>query len=80
MIIHSTDTFGTGGKNALVEALKAQGIEPVMIGGYTSNSQDFTPLALQIKSSGADIIGSYMTNLVTGKRHLDCFHPRTQFR
>jgi branched-chain amino acid transport system substrate-binding protein len=61
-VIHSTDTFGTGGKNALVEALKAQGIEPVMIGGYTSNSQDFTPLALQIKGSGADIIGSYMTN------------------
>jgi branched-chain amino acid transport system substrate-binding protein len=61
-IVHSTDTFGTGGKNALVEALKAQGIEAVMIGGYTSNSQDFTPLALQIKSSGAEIIGSYMTN------------------
>ena len=61
-IIHSTDTFGTGGKNALVDALKAQGVEPVMIGGYTSNSQDFTPLALQIKSSGAEIIGSYMTN------------------
>ena len=61
-IIHSTDTFGTGGKNALVDALKAQGIEPVMIGGYTSNSQDFTPIALQIKSSGAEIIGSYMTN------------------
>ena len=61
-IIHSTDTFGTGGTNALVEALKAQGIEPVMIGGYTNNSQDFTPLALQVKSSGAEIIGSYMTN------------------
>jgi branched-chain amino acid transport system substrate-binding protein len=61
-VIHSTDTFGTGGKNALVEALKAQGIEPVMIGGYTNNSQDFTPLALQVKSSGAEIIGSYMTN------------------
>jgi branched-chain amino acid transport system substrate-binding protein len=61
-IVHSTDTFGSGGKNALVEALKALGIEPVMIGGYTNNSQDFTPLALQVKSSGADIIGSYMTN------------------
>jgi branched-chain amino acid transport system substrate-binding protein len=61
-IVHSTDTFGTGGKNALVEALKAQGIEPVMIEGYTNNSQDFTPLALQVKSSGAEIIGSYMTN------------------
>jgi branched-chain amino acid transport system substrate-binding protein len=61
-IVHSTDTFGTGGKNALVEALKAQGIEPVMIVGYTNNSQDFTPIALQIKGSGAEIIGSYMTN------------------
>jgi branched-chain amino acid transport system substrate-binding protein len=61
-IVHSTDTFGSGGKNALVDALKAQGIEPVLIQGYTNNSQDFTPTVLQIKSSGADIIGSYMTN------------------
>ena len=61
-IVHSTDTFGSGGKNALVDALKAQGIEPVLIQGYTSNSQDFTPAVLQIKKSGADIIGSYMTN------------------
>ena len=61
-IVHSTDTFGSGGKNALVDALKAQGIQPVLIQGYTSNSQDFTPAVLQIKSSGADIIGSYMTN------------------
>ena len=61
-VVHSTDTFGSGGKNALVDALKAQGIEPVLIQGYTSNSQDFTPTVLQIKKSGADIIGSYMTN------------------
>src|SRR3954464_2800622 len=61
-IVHSTDTFGTGGKNALVDALKAHGIEPVLIQGYTSNSQDFTPIVLQVRKSGADIIGSYMTN------------------
>lgn len=61
-IIHSTDTFGTGGKNALVDALKAQGIEPVLIQGYTNNQQDFTPIVLAIKKSGADVIGSYMTN------------------
>jgi branched-chain amino acid transport system substrate-binding protein len=61
-VVHSTDTFGSGGKTALVEALKALGIEPVLIQGYTSNSQDFTPIVLQIKKSGADIIGSYMTN------------------
>jgi branched-chain amino acid transport system substrate-binding protein len=61
-IIHSTDTFGANGKNALVEALKAYGIEPVLIQGYTNNQQDFTAVVLAVKKSGADIIGSYMTN------------------
>jgi branched-chain amino acid transport system substrate-binding protein len=61
-IVHSTDAFGSGGKTALVAALKAQGIEPVLIQGYTSNSQDFTPIVLAVKKSGADIMGTYMTN------------------
>ncbi|HYL19766.1 MAG TPA: ABC transporter substrate-binding protein, partial [Burkholderiales bacterium] len=61
-IIHSTDTFGSGGKNALVEALKAHGIEPVLIQGYTNNSQDFTAIVLAIKKSGADVLATYMTN------------------
>jgi branched-chain amino acid transport system substrate-binding protein len=61
-IVHSTDTFGSGGKNALVEALKAYGIEPVLIQGYTSNSQDFTAIVLAIKKSGADLLATYMTN------------------
>jgi branched-chain amino acid transport system substrate-binding protein len=61
-VIHSTDTFGSGGKNALVDALKSQGIEPVLVQGYTNNQQDFTPIVLAIKKSGAEVIGSYMTN------------------
>ena len=61
-IVHSTDTFGAGGKNALVEALKALGVEPVSIQGYTNNSQDFTAIVLAIKKSGADVLTSYMTN------------------
>jgi len=61
-IVHSTDTFGAGGKNALVEALKAQGLEPVMIEGYTNNAQDFTAIVLAIKKSGADVLATYMTN------------------
>ena len=61
-IIHSTDTFGAGGKNALVEALKTLGVEPVTIQGYTNNSQDFTAIVLAIKKSGADVLTSYMTN------------------
>jgi len=61
-IVHSTDAFGTGGMNALVQALKAYDITPVLVQGYTNNSQDFTPIVLAIKKSGADIIGTYMTN------------------
>ena len=29
--------------------------------GYPNQSQDFTPVVLAIKSSGADVIGSYFT-------------------
>jgi branched-chain amino acid transport system substrate-binding protein len=61
-IVHSTDTFGAGGKNALVEALKGLGVEPVLIQGYTNNSQDFTAIVLAIKKSGADLLATYMTN------------------
>lgn len=61
-IIHSTDAFGSGGMNALTAALKALSVTPVLVQGYTNNSQDFTPVVLAIKKSGADVIGSYMTN------------------
>jgi branched-chain amino acid transport system substrate-binding protein len=61
-IVHSTDAFGLAGMNALVAALKAYGITPVLVQGYTNNSQDFTPIVLAIKKSGADVIGTYMTN------------------
>jgi branched-chain amino acid transport system substrate-binding protein len=60
-IVHSTDTFGTSGMKNLSAALKAMGIEPVLIQGYTNNSQDFTPVALAVRQSGADILASYMT-------------------
>lgn len=62
VIVHSTDAFGSGGAKALGDALKEYGIEPVLVQGYTNNSQDFTPVVLAIKKSGADVIGSYMTN------------------
>jgi branched-chain amino acid transport system substrate-binding protein len=52
-IVHSTDAFGTAGMKSLVEALKGMGIEPVLIQGYPNNSQDFTPIALAVKQSGA---------------------------
>jgi len=61
-IVHSTDAFGSGGMKALIEALKALGVTPVLVQGYTNNSQDFTPIVLAIKKSGADILATYMTN------------------
>ena len=61
-IVHSTDTFGAGGKTALIDALKALDVEPVTIQGYTNNTQDFTAIVLAIKKSGADMLASYMTN------------------
>jgi branched-chain amino acid transport system substrate-binding protein len=60
-IVHSTDAFGTNGMKNLVEALEKLGAKPVLIQGYTNNSQDFTPVALAVKQSGADVMGTYMT-------------------
>ena len=34
----------------------------MLIQGYTNNSQDFTPIVLAIKKSGADVLATYMTN------------------
>jgi branched-chain amino acid transport system substrate-binding protein len=59
-IVHSTDAFGTNGMKNLVEALKGMGVEPVLVQGYTNNSQDFTAVVLAVKQSGADVVGAYM--------------------
>src|ERR1700674_1230959 len=61
-IVHSTDAFGTAGGKALTEALgKINGASVALDQGYTNQSQDFTPVVLAIKQSGADILGSYFT-------------------
>ena len=33
----------------------------MLIQGYTNNSQDFTPVVLAVKQSGADVMSTYMT-------------------
>ncbi|GGF18727.1 amino acid ABC transporter substrate-binding protein [Aliidongia dinghuensis] len=60
-IVHSTDAFGSGGMNALTAALKSHGLEPALVQGYPNQSADFSAVVLAVKSSGADIIGSYFT-------------------
>jgi branched-chain amino acid transport system substrate-binding protein len=61
VVLHSTDAFGTAGGKALSEALEKLGAPSVLDQGYTNQSQDFTPVVLAIKQSGADILGSYFT-------------------
>jgi len=60
-IVHSTDAFGTAGGKALTDALVKLNAPPVLDQGYANQSQDFTPVVLAIKQSGADILGSYFT-------------------
>src|SRR5271169_7065890 len=60
-IVHSTDAFGVSGFNALSASLDKLGAKVALDEGYSNQSQDFTPVVLAIKSSGADVIGSYFT-------------------
>jgi branched-chain amino acid transport system substrate-binding protein len=60
-VLHSTDAFGTAGGKALSAALEKLGSPSILDQGYANQSQDFTPVVLAIKQSGADILGSYFT-------------------
>jgi branched-chain amino acid transport system substrate-binding protein len=60
-IVHSTDAFGTSGFKALSAALDKIGAKVATDQGYPNQSPDLTPVALAVKSSGADVVGSYMT-------------------
>jgi branched-chain amino acid transport system substrate-binding protein len=60
-LVCSTDTFGTGGKDALVSALEKAGIKPVLVQGYGNQQADFTPVVLAVKQSGADGMATYFT-------------------
>lgn len=60
LVLHSTDAFGTAGGKALTQALGKLGATATDQ-GYANQSQDFTPVVLAIRQSGADILGSYFT-------------------
>jgi branched-chain amino acid transport system substrate-binding protein len=60
-IVHDTDAFGTNAKNLFVEALKNQGVTPVVVEGQPNNSPDYTAVALAVKQSGADVLATFIT-------------------
>jgi branched-chain amino acid transport system substrate-binding protein len=60
-IVHATDAFGTTAKNLFTDALKNQGVTPVMVEGQPNNSPDYTAVALAVKQSGADVLATFIT-------------------
>lgn len=60
-VVHATDAFGTNAKTLFIEALKRQGVEPVMVEGQPNNSPDYTAVALAVKQSGADVLATFIT-------------------
>ncbi len=60
-VVFSTDAFGSNGSKALESELKAQGITPVLMQGYTNQATDYTAVVLAVRQSGADVMGSYFT-------------------
>lgn len=60
-VVYSTDAFGTNGGKALESSLKERGITPVLMQGYTNQASDFSAVVLAVRSSGADILGTYFT-------------------
>ena len=55
-IIHDTNDYGQGGAAMVAENLKAAGLEPVAVEGYTTGTKDFSPSLLKIKAAGAEAI------------------------
>ena len=60
-LVCSTDAFGTGGQNAMLDSLAKLGVKPVLVQGYANQMADFTPVVLAVKQSEADILVSYFT-------------------
>lgn len=60
-VVYSTDAFGSNGAKALQGELKARGITPALMQGYTNQATDYTAVVLAVRQSGADILSSYFT-------------------
>lgn len=60
-VVHATDAFGTSASTLFIDALKKQGITPVMVEGQPNNSPDYTAVALKVKQSGADVMATFIT-------------------
>jgi branched-chain amino acid transport system substrate-binding protein len=60
-VVCSTDAFGTGGQNAVLDSLDKLGLKPALVQPYANQQADFTPVVLAVKQSDADILCTYFT-------------------
>ncbi len=60
-VVHSTDAFGSGGRDLVVGAMKELGITPVLDQGYNNDEKDYTAVINALKQSGATVMVTYMT-------------------
>jgi len=55
-ILHDTNDYGQGGKNMVVDNLKKNGLDPVLVEGYNTGTKDFSPQLLKTREAKADAI------------------------
>ena len=60
-VVHTTDTFGSNGSKALEAELKARGVPPLLMQGYTNGVADFSAVVLAVRQSGADLLATYFS-------------------
>ena len=60
-MVYSTDAFGSNGAKQFSASLDKAGVKPVLMQGYTNQQADYTPVVLAVRSSGAEVLGSYFT-------------------
>ena len=60
-VVHSTDAFGSGGRDNVVKALQDLKVEPVLTQGYNNGEKDYTAVLTALRQSGADGLITYFT-------------------
>ena len=60
-LVHSTDAFGSGGRDNVLKALQDLKVEPVLVQGFNNGEKDFAAILTALRQSGADGLLTYFT-------------------
>lgn len=58
-IIYNNDDYGSGGKDVVVEYLKGQGVEPVVVEGHNTDDKDMSSAITKCKDADVDALIVY---------------------